>query len=247
MEVKVNFHFHTAEDPMDPVRYSLKEGIDHAAMHGFDVLAVTCHRKVIPIEPLSDYAASKNILLIQGVELNIAEKKKSWGRHVLVLNAHLEAERVKTFDELAVYRVQHPESFMIAPHPYYYGSFSLHRFLEKYIHLFDAIEHSWFYTRHVDGNRRARKIARKYNLPFVSTSDTHMLDFLRRNYAVIYAQEKTPHAIFSALKSGQFKNVTSPSHLSDLLIKQGIFFLKTYVYRKFAHRQLVKRAIALTK
>lgn len=247
MEIKANFHFHTADDPMDAVNYSLKEGIDHAATHGFEVLAITCHRKVVPIQPLFDYAGAKNILLIQGVELNIAENSNAWGRHVLVLNAHTDAEKVKTFKELAAYRMRHPESFMVAPHPYLYGNFSLHGFLEKYIHLFDAVEHSWFYTRHMNRNRKARAVAKKYNLPFVATSDTHFLDFFHKNYAVIRTAEKTPDAIFAALRKHDFQNITMPSKISDLLIKQGAFFLKTYTERKFTRRRSsVKRAIALT-
>jgi predicted metal-dependent phosphoesterase TrpH len=232
MHIKTNFHFHTNDDPRDPVGYTVEEGIDHAAMHGFGALAVTCHQKFAWTKNAASYAESRGILLIPGIEVNVDETSQTWGRHVLILNAVKDAEEVRTFKELAEYKSAHPESFIIAPHPYFYGDFSLHEYLEKYVHLFDAIEHSWFYSRFFNRNIKARAIAKKHHLPFISTSDTHFLDFFHINYCTVDSPEAASEAIFEAIRNGRFENTTSPRSFSkDMIWKQGKFFAKTYIKR----------------
>lgn len=229
MELKTNFHFHTGDDPLDVVAHTLEEGINRATTYGFGVLAVTCHQKFAWTQDAAEYAEKRGILLVPGIEVNVDETKQTRGRHVLIINAKREAESVRTFAELAEYKNSHPESFIIAPHPYFYGNFSLHEFLEKHIHLFDAIEHSWFYSRFWNRNIKGREIAEKYDLPFVATSDTHFFDFLNTDYAVIDAEEKTPEAIFDALRKKKFTNITSrKSFFKDMVWKEGKFVTKRY-------------------
>lgn len=227
MKIKTNFHFHTHDDPRDTVEYTMEEGIDRAAIYGFGAVAVTCHQKFAWTKEYAKYAESRNILLIPGIEVYMDEVKGTWGKHVLILNAAKEAENVRTFQELAEYKRAHPESFVIAPHPYFYGNFSLHEFLEKYIHLFDAVEHSWFYSRFFNRNKKGRAVAEKYNLPFIATSDTHFFDFLNTDYAIIDAEEKTPEAIFEALRKRKFMNVTArKSFFKDMVWKEGKFIFQ---------------------
>jgi predicted metal-dependent phosphoesterase TrpH len=229
MQLKTNFHFHTSDDPRDPVTYTMEQGIDRAARHGFGALAVTCHQKFAWTEGAAEYAEKRGILLIPGIELYVDETRGTWGRHVLIINAKQEAEGVRTFAELAEYKRSHPESFIIAPHPYFYGNFSLHEFLEKHIHLFDAIEHSWFYSGIFNRNVKGREIAEKYDLPFVATSDTHFFDFLNTDYSVIEVEEKTPEALFEALRKKNFNNVTSQkSFFKDMVWKEGKFIMKRH-------------------
>lgn len=229
MQLKTNFHFHTNDDPRDPVGYSLEEGIDRAASHGFGALAVTCHQKFAWTQGAAEYAQNRDILLIPGIEIYVDEARGTWGRHVLIINAKQEAEAVRTFAELAEYKSTHPESFIVAPHPYFYGNFSLHEFLEKHIHLFDAIEHSWFYSRFWNRNAKGREIAEKYDLPFIATSDTHFFDFLNTDYAVIDAEEKTTEALFTALRKKKYANVTSQKNfLKDMVWQEGKFVMKRY-------------------
>lgn len=229
MQLKTNFHFHTNDDPRDPVGYSLEEGIDRAASHGFGALAVTCHQKFAWTQGAVEYAQNRDILLIPGIEIYVDEARGTWGRHVLIINAKQEAEAVRTFAELAEYKSTHPESFIVAPHPYFYGNFSLHEFLEKHIHLFDAIEHSWFYSRFWNRNAKGREIAEKYDLPFIATSDTHFFDFLNTDYAVIDAEEKTTEALFTALRKKKYANVTSQKNfLKDMVWQEGKFVMKRY-------------------
>ena len=219
MRLKTNLHFHTSDDPQDKVPYSFYEGIDAAYRAGFEVIALTCHRKLVWSTDYESYAASKSILLVGGVEIEIGRK------HVVILNCDATAEELSAWNELEAYRKNHPEIFVLAPHPYFYGNFSLKRGLDRHIHLFDAIEHSWFYSKWFNRNKRGEAAAKKYNKPFIATSDTHDLKFLDRGYAIIETRSKTTPAIFDAIREKNFTNVTQPSSFPEMagfLIRQEI-------------------------
>lgn len=204
MRFKTNLHFHTADDPQDAIPYTLYEGIDAAKAHGFHAIALTCHQAFIHKPEYDAYAAERGILLIPGVERTLE------GRHVLILNPDSDVERVKTLAELESYKKTHPNIFIIAPHPFLYGPSCLKERLEPSIHLFDAIEHSWFYSKWFNRNKKAEAVAKKYRLPYIATSDTHILDVLPTSYAVIDAKEKTIPALFEAIRNGSFENTSPP-------------------------------------
>lgn len=218
MKLKANLHFHSKEDPCDALTYDLYEGIDHAAKLGFDVLASTCHTKNIVTEDHITYAASKGLLLIPGIEANIFENGKNRVNHVVILNCDASANDIHTFDDLAAYRVAHPEIFVLAAHPYLYGNISLSHRLEKHIDLFDAIEHTWFYTRWFDRNPRGERTAQRSGKPFIATSDTHFFAFMDKVYTTVDATEKTPAAFFTAIRGFRFANTTSPRSLFDVFV-----------------------------
>jgi predicted metal-dependent phosphoesterase TrpH len=213
MLLKTNLHFHTSDDRRDSIRYSFEAGIDAAARLGFQALALSCHDRIVFSDAYYSYAASRGILLIPGIELDIEH------RHVLVLNAKPDIECISDFDGLSRYRADHPECFILAPHPFFPGDSSLMELLEPNIALFDAIEQSWFYSRLMNPfNHKAERIAAAHRLPFVSTSDTHDLRWLDTNYAVVDATEKTPAALFQAIRSGHFSNVSTPRSLTFELL-----------------------------
>ncbi len=232
MILKSNFHFHSNEDPTHLIDYSIFEGLDYASKLDFQVLALTCHNKVIATEEHRQYALSKNILLISGVEINIGEKPKD-NRHLIILNCSKEAEEIKTFKDLEHYKKSHPEIFVLAPHPFFPAfshKQSLLEYTEKYIHLLDGLEHSWFYSKYINKNIPAIKLAQKNNLPLISTSDTHFMDFLDTDYCLVDTNEKTPEAIFKSLKNNCFKNVTRPKKLiKEMIWTFGLFHFKSRV------------------
>lgn len=233
MKIKTNLHFHTADDDLDPITYSTKEGIDKAVSLGFGALAITCHQKFAWTEDYAEYAKSKGLLLIRGIEIYIGETMADSRRHVLVLNATPDVENIRTFEALELYKGQHPEIFVVAAHPYFYGNICLKRFLEKYIYLFDGVELSWFYSRWFNRNVKGRLVAEKYKLPFIATSDTHYFDFLDTNYCTIDTDAVTPEALFSAIRAGKFENTTSPRNFwRDMVWQQGKFFYQTFLWRK---------------
>lgn len=238
--LKANLHFHSADDPRHSrsIGYSTKDGIDHAAQIGMHALALTYHHFFAWTPEFHKYAAERGVLLIPGVELYVRERRgKGLRRHVIVLNCTKEIESVRTFRDLEQYRKKHPQIFIVAPHPYFYGHFSLKGFLEKYIHLFDAIEHSWFYSFLFNRNHKGERVAKKYNLPFIATSDTHNLKYLGVDYAEIDAAEKTIEALLDAVRQKTFTNVTAPkSFLKDMLWTQGLFFIQDYFRNNFLRK-----------
>lgn len=235
MKLKANLHFHTAEDPDEAaIKYNLYQGIDKAAALGFGALAVTCHRAFVVTPDHQKYAAQKGIVLIPGIENNLDENKNRSlraGGHCVILNCTKEVEAVRTFADLADYKKRRPEIFIIAPHPYYYGNYSLKNNLEKYIHLFDAVEQSWFYSKKwFNRNPRAEVVAKKYNLPFIATSDAHFFDFFDKSYAVIDVEEKTIPAIFNSIREKRFVNVTSPRHFwREMVGGYGWYVFKNFL------------------
>lgn len=209
MEIKANFHFHTRDDIEDKRRaamvadHDLFQGLDEAKKLGFGALAVTCHNFVTDDPNYYDYAKQLGITLVSGVEKTVG------GRDVLILNARKEAEAIETFDDLRTYRQSHPESFVMAPHPFFDGDYSLGRKLVEHIDLFDAVEYSWFHFKLIDLNRKGAAVAREHRLPFIATSDTHDLRMLGTSYAIIDAADRSVEAILEAAKAGKIAN-TSP-------------------------------------
>jgi predicted metal-dependent phosphoesterase TrpH len=179
--------------------------IQEAHRHGFHAIALTLHEKMGATEAYKKYAAKHGILLIPGIELSIEPKK-----HVVVLNPGPNVESIHTFAELAKYKTQYPDCFILAPHPFFPDSISLGSALEKHIKLFDAIENSWCYTKPFNFNTRARKIAEIHHLPFIATGDTHFLFLLSTSYAEIEVEEKTIQAIFESIRNGKFINTNPP-------------------------------------
>ena len=234
MQLKTNINFHCGDDPHDFISYTLKEGIDNAARHRFDVLAVTCHNKVVWSRADSDYAAQKGLLLLPGIELNIREdaEARGAGKHIIILNCDADAEAIRTFDDLGSYRKERPNIFVLAPHPYFYGNFSLKRLLNTHIDLFDGIEHSWFYSRRFNRNLRAAETARAHGLPLIATSDTHYWRHFNDDYAIVDARAKTPEDVIAALRRGAVENISRPKRaLTDMLIRRGAFTIKNVLSR----------------
>ncbi len=205
MKIKTNLHFHTSDDPEDVIDYDFYEGVNRAVELGFGAIALTCHNKFASLPAYESYASKQGILLIPGIEREIGGK-----HHVVILNCDRSAEFLNTFEDLARYRKDHPEIFVIAPHPYF-KYYSLGKKLDRNASLFDAVEHSWFYSDRVNFNKKAEMTATRENMPFFATSDTHFLELLDKCYAVVNTEEKTPAGIFRAIRGKKFENVTAPA------------------------------------
>ncbi len=198
--LKSDLHLHTAEDPLDRIRYSSKELISKAADEGFDVISITNHHKMTFNQDLFSYAHERGILLIPGVELTIRR------RHVLVLNP----PPFKTCSDFpSLSKLRRPETLIIAPHPYFPGSYSLNGYLLRYLHLFDALEYCHFYSPRINFNQRAVEVSRSFGFPLVGNSDAHFLSQLGTTYSFIYA-EKNLEAIFEAIRQNRVKVATRP-------------------------------------
>ncbi len=203
--LKTDFHIHTADDPLDHVRYTSKELIVRAADDGFDVISITNHHRVTFSPELFSYAHRKGILLIPGIELTIRR------RHVLVLNPP--EKSCADFSSLA--RLRRPETLIIAPHPFFPGTYSLNGYLSQYLHLFDALEYCHFYSPRINFNQRAVEVSRSQGVPLLGNSDAHFLSQFGAIYSFIYA-EKNLESIFAAIRQNQVKVVTRPLKVSEM-------------------------------
>jgi len=202
--LKIHFHLHTSSDPEDAILHNEFELIDRASEQQCDVLSFTLHNKFLFSEELESYAAQKGILLIPGIEKTIENK------HVLIINATQETEKIETFEQLREYRHHHPECFTIAAHPFYPTNYCLGEKLLQHLELFDAVEYSWYFSKSTQlFNQKAENFAKKYHKPLVTTADNHLLQFLNFSYLLVDA-EKTPQAIFKAIKAGKLKRFNTP-------------------------------------
>ncbi len=202
-KLKCQFHCHSSLDPVDRIAYSPYQAIDKAAELNYDVLSFTHHQQFIFDEKWRDYAKEKDILLIPGVEFEIQKK------HILCINVDQEIEKVDSFKKLKEYRKSHPNCLIIAAHPYFPGKSTLKNLLEENIELFDAIENSFCYTKHIDYNKKAKEVAKKHNKTYLGTADCHILECLDIGYTEVEA-EKNIKSIFEAIKKGKVKNHFTP-------------------------------------
>lgn len=198
--LKADLHLHTAEDPLDRVRYTARELISKAADQSFDVISITNHHRMTFNQDLLSYAQERGILLIPGIEMTIQR------RHVLVLNP---PPHKMCSDFFSLSRLRRPETLIIAPHPYFPGTYSLNGYLLKHLHLFDALEYCHFYSPMINFNQRAVEVSQSFGFPLVGNSDAHFLSQLGTTYSLIYA-EKNLESVFAAIRQNKIKVTTRP-------------------------------------
>ena len=232
--LKAQLHIHTKEDPDDNnfVKYTAKELIYFASKQNFEVLAITCHNKVVFDEKIQEYAQQKDILLIPAVERAID------GKHVLIYNiSENESQKINSFEDLESWRnekkTQNQPTLVIAAHPFFHSPTCLKNKIIEHLDLFDAWEYSFFYTRLFNPNKKMVKLSRKYSKPILGNADVHKLTDLNRTYSLINS-EKNIASFFKAIKNNQIKVITKPLSI--------FHFLKTilWVILAFPFKRLKK-------
>ena len=200
--LKVEFHTHTADDPVDRIPHTTFELIDRAAALGYDALAITLHDRQLDLRRFVPYAADRGLVLIPGVERTIE------GKHVLLLNFEAGADNVRTFSDLARLKTRRP-GLVIAPHPYFPTSVCLRGDLDRHAGLFDAVERNGMFTRTVDFNRRAELWAVQNGKPVVGNCDVHRLQQLGTTYSLVDAAADAG-AICEAVSAGHVRVESRP-------------------------------------
>jgi predicted metal-dependent phosphoesterase TrpH len=198
--LKADLHLHTAEDPLDRIRYTAKELISKAADEGFDVISITNHHQMTFNQDLLSYAQERGILLIPGIEMTIQR------RHVLVLNP---PPHKMCSDFFSLSKLRRPETLIVAPHPYFPGTHSLNGRLLKHRSLFDALEYCHFYSPRINFNQKAIEVCQSHGFPLIGNSDAHFLSQFGTTYSLIYA-EKNLESIFTAIRAKRVEVVTRP-------------------------------------
>jgi predicted metal-dependent phosphoesterase TrpH len=201
MWLKADLHVHTSEGPDQFVPWSPEELIDRAAQAGYQVLSFTDHDQVTYRPSLARYALERGIVLLPGVEATVE------GRHVLLYNFRCPLEALQTF--AGIRRHKSPDTLVVAPHPFFPGPTSLGRRLLEHLDLFDALEVSHFYTRWLDWNRPALRLARARNLPILGCSDAHVPRQFGTTYSLLEA-DPTPEGVVSAIRAGRIQVVSQP-------------------------------------
>jgi predicted metal-dependent phosphoesterase TrpH len=205
--LRADLHVHTREAEPS-IAYSARELIARAGRAGYRVLSITNHDAITFSDDLAAYARDHDILLIPGVEATVE------GRHVLVYNADVAPDKLRTFADLRRYRT--PEWLVAAPHPLFPAPYCLRERLWQEIDLFDAIEFSHFYTPRVDFNRGAVKLARAVGLPLLGTSDSHLDEQFGTTFSLIEA-ERSVESVLTAIKQGRLSVVSRPLSLGRCL------------------------------
>ncbi len=215
MKVGINLHLHTNDDPRDKIRYSFTEALDESLKNGIKITAITCHDKFIDYQEYKDEAAKRGMLLIPGIEKTI----KNF--HVLILNCDKKIEEVDTLEKLREYKISNPKILIIAPHPFVFIA-SIGNKLIKNHDIFDAIELTWFYSESYNTNKKAMKVANLFNLPFIASSDAHVLNMINICYSEIEVENLTIESVFKSIRNNNFRNITRP---------QKIWFMIKYIIK----------------
>jgi predicted metal-dependent phosphoesterase TrpH len=200
--LKVELHAHTADDPLDAIPHTTAQLIDRAAEMSYDALAITLHDQQLDLGPYRNYAASRGITLIPGIERTIE------GKHVLLLNFKRGAEEVQTFDDLASLK-RRETGVVIAPHPFFPGSTCLRGRMDRHADLFDAVEYNAMFTASLNFNITARRWAAAHRKPMVGAGDVHRLRQLGTTYSRVDAA-RDPDAICAAIREGRVEVEAAP-------------------------------------
>jgi predicted metal-dependent phosphoesterase TrpH len=202
--MKVELHAHTVDDPADRIPHTTRELIDRASALGYGALAITLHDRWSNPAPHADYARERGLTLMSGIERTIGRV------HVLLVNVPRDAERVRTFDDVAALR-RSSNALVIAPHPFYPIPTACGGALDRHADLVDAIEVNSMYTRLIDFNRGAVAWARSRGKPLVGNTDLHRLTQLGTTWSEVdVADGADADAIVDAIRAGRVRVETTP-------------------------------------
>ncbi|MGH9194210.1 MAG: PHP domain-containing protein [Acidimicrobiia bacterium] len=200
--LKLELHAHTSDDPCDYIPHTLTDLVDRAAALGYGALAITLHDRQLDVSASAAYARDRGVLLIQGVERAVQ------GKHVLLINFPSEAERVRSFDEIAELK-KRSNGLVVAPHPFYPAGSCLRHLMNRHADLFDAVEFNAMYTRGLNFNGPAVRWAERHGKTLVGNADVHRLSQLGTTYSLVDADAEAD-AICEAIRAGRVTVKTRP-------------------------------------
>ena len=212
---------HSSEDPRHNLNYSAKELIEESSKKGYQVVSITNHNTVTYDQDLSEFAHSKGVLLIPGVEATVM------GKHVLIYGVDGMDEKWDKLTFFDLKRLKAKGAFIVAPHPFYPNYNCLGNLLERFSALFDAVEYSHLYTKKLNFNLKAQSFAKSKGMPLLGHSDSHSLKQLDYTYTLINS-EKDRSSIFEAIRQSRTTIITRPARFSTSSAV-GIQLLATFL------------------
>jgi predicted metal-dependent phosphoesterase TrpH len=209
------------------VDFSAHQLLERARSFGFRVLAITLHDAVFDRKEVFADAAAMGILLIPAAEVRLL------GADVILLNVTAEeVAGLRNFDDLRRLRARRGNSiFTVAPHPFYIFGGSIGPRLFAEIDCFDAIEFCHFHIGPFNPNRRAQRVATRFDKPMIATSDAHRLNAFGCHYTSMpMPPALTVENVFAGLRSGPLRLTSPASSLKDFLGAVYFVFL-THPFR----------------
>ena len=211
LKLKVDLHLHTNRDLAEIVSgrknlISPTKLVDMAVEQKYDAIAITHHGVQYYDENLVEYARSKGLILIPGVETFINKK------HVLLIN-FTSKKHILSYKDLLKYKTD--DVLVMAPHPFYFISECLGRDFTNNVECFDAVEYCHYYMKYLNPNKKAIRAAKKFGLPMVGNSDAHKDYQFGTTYSYVYAEEKSIPAIIRAIRQGKVEVVTRPLSFTE--------------------------------
>lgn len=200
--LKCDLHMHSGEDHYDILPYTAYDLMNRCAALKFDVIAITNHVILTYAKLWKEYAAERSMLLIPGVEASVMEK------HVLILNADADANRIRTFADLKSYKASH-DVFVVAAHPFGWTPICLNKQAYQHAELFDGVEWHHFYAKWFNPNKKAAAFASQFDKPILANSDCHHLSYLGETYSWIQADKNIP-SVLAALRRGDIRISSRP-------------------------------------
>lgn len=210
---KIDFHIHSNYILNWESHISPKQIINIAKKLNYSCISITEHAsmkfrnkihyfKTSPTyNNFKNYAKKKGILLIPGAECFVENGE------ILLINFNKDIKNLNSFDKLE--KLKDENVLIIAPHPFYVKPQCLKNSLIKNIKLFDAIEHSRFYTSLINPNKKAIRVANRYQKPLIANSDAHFLHQFNINYSIIDS-DLNKDSIFEAIRKNKIQIHTKP-------------------------------------
>jgi predicted metal-dependent phosphoesterase TrpH len=220
---KIDFHIHTAEDPLDSIEHSASDLLCRAHELAFDAIAITLHQQVLYRPELFELARSLGILLLPAIEFRISKAD--------VVAVHItpdEAGPIRTFADLRAFKAKRGRDLLtFIPHPFYVLGGSIGDRAHAEMDCFDAVEYCHFHTLGLNPNRRAVALAQRYAKPLLATSDSHRLDRFGGHYSWVQVPENaTPSDLFDAIRQDRIERVSPPWPLPKMIAYLAHIFLR---------------------
>jgi hypothetical protein len=179
---------------------------------GLDGVAVTEHNQFTPLK-------CYGVIIVPGLEVSSAEG------HIIALGVRQLVPKGLTAAE-TIHRIHEQDAIAIIPHPYdpVCECVKISRLTSKP----DAVE-----TRNADAlsfmvsNYFARRDARKFNLPEVGGSDSHIPQSIGDCYTVIDSPSSSVEDILSAIRAGRVHAEGHPTSIMNKWRKLSYKFKKT--------------------
>jgi len=173
-----------------------KEMIDMALKRRINCLAITDHGQIKGAIEAIDYAKGKPILIIPGIEVKTKEGD------VLGLNIREKIEDGLWAKE-TIEKIKKLGGMVIIPHPFALFYPFLGK-IEEILELIDGIEVSNASVFGA-GNKKALKLAEKFNLPFTAGSDAHFPNFVGKVFLEIPGENLSIEEILEKIKKREGK------------------------------------------